>query len=70
MKIIKNNFVVIHKDFVDEALEYAKNNCPTYITNTCHLDEDNVYHIEYYNFYFMDNEQGKKEMMFFALKWT
>jgi hypothetical protein len=70
MKIIKNNFVVVHQDVANDALRYAKNNCPTYITNTCHLDEDNVYQYEYYNFYFMDNEQGKKEMVFFALKWT
>jgi len=71
MKIIKNNYVVVHRNVVDDALLYAKKYCATYITNSYHMDEYTIYPTgDYFNFYFMDNDQGKKEMTFFALKWT
>lgn len=63
------NHVTIKTAHVEEALEWAKQNCPSYITNNYHMDGYNTYDINLIDFFFLANEQGKKEMTMFALKW-
>ena len=40
-----NNWVTIKRDRVDEALAWAKANCPHYITNDYHMCGYNLYDI-------------------------
>lgn len=62
MKIIKN-YVTIDKNNVDEALAWAKENCPSYITNDGYID--NEYNARYY-FIFGD----ERDMISFSLRWS
>jgi len=64
-----NNWVTIKRDRVDEALAWAKANCPHYITNDYHMCGYNLYDENLIDFYFMRSEAGEKEMLMFALKW-
>lgn len=49
-----------------EPLEWAKANCPTYITNDAVL-RDGGYHCR---FYFGNNWQGEQDRIMFAMKWS
>lgn len=63
------NYVTVDHTVVVDALEWAKANCPGYITNDLHQDGYNTYDPSKYDFFFTVNESGQKEMLMFALKW-
>ena len=63
------NYVTIDHTVVVDALEWAKANCPGYITNDFHQDGYNTYDPAKYDFFFAANEAGRKEMLMFALRW-
>lgn len=48
--------------YTEEILEWAKDNCPSYITNDVERREDG----QYYRFYFYD----EKDYMMCLLRWT
>lgn len=48
------------------ALEWAKKNCPSYITNDVHCDGYNTYDINKID-YFFSNE---KDAVWFLLRWA
>lgn len=66
------NIVTLPYDPVWRALDWAKDNCPSYITNDVHTKEqtntkDSPVYIEHYiNYYFSD----PKDAMWFALRWS
>ena len=64
------NYVLVPAYQVDQALDWAKQHCPSYITNTGHPDRQGRYHPGYYRFYFMADETGQQEMTAFRLRWT
>ena len=49
-----------------EPLEWAKTNCPSYITNNVHQDGYYTYDRAKIDYYFGD----EKDATFFALKWS
>jgi hypothetical protein len=55
---------------VTEALEWAKQYCPAYITVDLHQDGYNTYNPNLYDFFFERSEQGQKQMLMFQLKWA
>lgn len=48
-----------------KALEWAKKNCPSYITNHVHVDSDAKVNPEYINYYFVE----QKDAIWFAIRW-
>ena len=48
------------------ALDWAKENCSSYITNDVHCDGYNTYDINKIDYFFSD----EKDAVMFALKWT
>lgn len=66
-----NNWVRVHENQAWDALHWAKEHCPTYITNDAEVEkingEDYIY---YYRFYFQTNTQGHREQTAFALRWA
>lgn len=65
-----NNFVTIDKKLSFDALEWAKTHCPNYITNDCHMIGYELFDQTRVDFFFADNDQGRKEMTLFALRWV
>lgn len=68
MKIM-GNYITVDKNKVPiyEAIHWAKNNCTHYITNCYHED----YHgNNLINFFFIDSDQGRKEINWFVLRWA
>jgi hypothetical protein len=66
-----SNFVIIGRKNVEDALEWAKKNCPNYITTTYHPTEYlNNYEEDRFNFFFSDSDQGRNEMAWFSLRWV
>jgi hypothetical protein len=65
-----NNFVTIHEDYSTQALAWAKEHCPNFITVDLNLNRYSSFAIDDYDFFFADSEQGRKEMMWFALRWA
>lgn len=59
-----SSYTVIVRNHIDEALDYAKDNCPSYITNSVVIDP--VTFAPLYKFYFYD----EKDAMLFSLKWV
>jgi hypothetical protein len=49
-----------------EPLDWVKKNCPTYITNDA-VQKNGKY---YYRFYFGDSEQGERDRIMFAMRWS
>lgn len=64
------NSVTVKSRHVTEALEWAKQYCPAYITVDLHQDGYNTYNPNLYDFFFERSEQGQKQMLMFQLKWT
>jgi hypothetical protein len=48
------------------ALDWAKENCPSYITNDVHMDGYNTYDINKVDYHFSD----EKDALLFALRWN
>lgn len=64
------NYITINRLNSEQALEWAKANCPHYITNDWHMTGYNEFDINYIDFFFAENDVGRKEMLMFALKWS
>ncbi len=62
------NYVTIKEEVVEEALTWAKEHCPSYITNIYHPMGNNEFDTESYDFFFAHNATA--EMTMFALKWA
>lgn len=60
-----NNYVVVDRKVENEALAWAKEFCPSYITSDYHMVGYNSYDIGKFEFYFSD----PKDMTAFKLKW-
>ena len=58
--------VTIPYDVRWPALEWAKENCASYITNDVHCDGYNTYDINKIDYFFAD----EKDAVMFALRWT
>lgn len=58
-------YVTIAYDPVWQALEWAKENCPSYITNDIHMDNYNSYDTSKIDYFFAEEEDAFK----FALRW-
>lgn len=67
--VITDNYITVDKQKLDlfEAIQWAKLNCPHYITNGYH---GNHHGNDLIDFFFIDCEQGKKEMSWFLLRWA
>lgn len=63
-----SNLVTIDRMKVDEALHWAKENGPGYITNKYHMRDYNSYDVSKFDFFFVPN--AKEEMTMVALKFT
>jgi hypothetical protein len=48
------------------ALDWAKENCPSYVTNDVHCDGYNTYDINQIDYFFGD----EKDAVMFKLKWA
>jgi hypothetical protein len=72
----KRNWITIPANNAWEAVEWAKENCPSYITNDYSVlgGRTGYYEtgrdIENCDFFFVDDEQGSKDMVMFSLKWA
>jgi hypothetical protein len=49
-----------------EALDWAKEHCPSYITNDLHQDGYNTYGYDKIDYHFSD----EKDAVMFALRWS
>jgi hypothetical protein len=49
-----------------EPLDWAKENCPSYITNEVHCDGYNTYNITKVDYHFAD----EKDAVWFSLRWA
>lgn len=58
--------VTLPYDPVWPALDWAKEHCPSYITNSVHMDEFNDYDTDKIDYFFSD----KKDAMMFMLRWA
>jgi hypothetical protein len=63
-----SNYITVSRAVVVEALEWAKENCPHFITNDHHMDGYNTYDTGKYDFFFVAS--ATKEMTMFALKFA
>jgi hypothetical protein len=64
------NYITVNRLNADSALEWAKTNCPHYITNDWHMTGYHQWDINLVDFFFADNDVGRKEMLMFALRWS
>lgn len=64
------NYITVDRLKLEEALEWAKANCPHYITNDWHMTGYNEFDINLVDFFFAENDVGHKEMLMFALRWS
>jgi hypothetical protein len=73
MKITDNYITVdrnkLGKENLYSAIQWAKKNCPHYITNQYHRD-DNVITHDLIDFYFLDYPSARKDMCWFILRWS
>ena len=58
--------VTIPYDPLWPALDWAKQNCPSYITNDAHQDGYNTYDWKKIDYFFSD----EKDALMFMLKWS
>lgn len=67
--VVTDNYITVNKQLVDlwTVVEWTKLNCPHYITNQYH---GNHHGNDLIDFFFIDCERGKKEMMWFLLRWS
>lgn len=59
------NIVTLKYDPVWSALDWAKKNCPSYITNRVHLTDDQTYNRDLIDYFFAD----ERDSFWFALRW-
>lgn len=66
---VTQNYITVDRQRLDlySAIKWAKKNCPRYITNQYH---GNHHGNDLIDFYFIDDEQGIKEMSWFILRWS
>lgn len=64
------NWVTIGSENAFDALIWAKENCPSYITNRYHQTSDDEFTFIAYDFFFTDNQQGQRDMTAFTLRWV
>ena len=66
---ITKNYITVDREKIDlyDAIRWAKENCPHYITNDYH---PHPVRYSLVDFFFIDSEEAKKEMTMFLLKWT
>lgn len=57
--------VTLPYDSVWEAMTWAKEHCPSYITNDMHQDGYNTYDDKKIDYYFSD----ERDVIFFSLRW-
>jgi hypothetical protein len=64
-----DNYITIDRARVNihEIINWAKSTCPTYITNAYHANYEGN---DLIDLYFMNNEQGRKEMNWLLLRWA
>ena len=63
------NYVTIERKKSIQALDWAKENCPGYITNDLHQDGYYTYDPDQIDFYFTKCPAGQQQMTMFALRW-
>ena len=64
------NWVTIHYEDVEPALQWAKANCPTYITNAYHSMDPREFDMVRIDFFFGTSKQGRRDMTAFTLRWV
>lgn len=66
---ITDNYITVDRNKVDlyNAIHWAKKNCPTYITNNYHGKHHGN---DLIDFFFLNGEQGRKDMSWFLLRWS
>lgn len=57
--------VTLPYDYSSEPLKWAKENCPSYITNDIHMNKDKKWDSNYIDFFF----SSEKDAAWFALRW-
>ena len=62
------NYVTIRGSVYEQAVDWAKENCPNYVTNTMHMNGYNTYDPGLFDFYF--SKDAPAEMTLFALRWA
>ena len=63
-----SNYVTIRGSVYEEAVAWAKENCPNYVTNEMHQDGYYTYNPRYFDFFF--SQDAPEEMTLFALRWA
>ena len=65
---ITDNYITVNRQRLNlyEAIQWAKKNCPHYITNDYHRKDE----YDLIDFFFIDTDQARKEMMWFILRWS
>ena len=68
---ITDNYITVDRSKLDlySAIQWAKKNCPHYITNQYHSDGNTITH-DLINFYFLDYPGARKDMSWFILRWA
>jgi len=68
---ITDNYITVDRNKLDlySAIQWTKKNCPHYITNQYHRD-DNVITHDLIDFYFLDQPNARKDMCWFILRWS
>lgn len=66
---ITGNYITVNRNKLNlyDAIQWTKKHCPHYITNQYH---GNHHGNDLIDFFFLDTNQAKKEMMWFVLKWS
>lgn len=66
---ITDNYITVNRQRVDlyEAVNWAKQHCPSYITNDYHGGH---YGNDLIDFFFFNTEKARKEMTWFILRWS
>lgn len=65
MRIVKNCVTISKNASVDDALEWAYDHCPSYITNDGYIDHEDGQACRYY-FIFGD----ERDIISFSLRWS
>lgn len=66
---ITGNYITVNRNKLNlyDAIQWTKKHCPHYITNQYHC---NLHGNDLIDFFFLDTNEAKKEMMWFVLKWV
>jgi hypothetical protein len=65
---VTDNYITVNRQRLDlyAAINWVKKNCPHYITNQYHGGHHGN---DLIDFFFLDNEQARKEIAWFILRW-